>query len=87
MKKAKVKSSAKKKSDIVQESTICSETMNFQRLLSSGILKDFVSRNNGEWDHAKWLDLCDEISLAGYAHIDLDQVGLVLEQEKNEYSA
>ncbi len=83
----KVKSSVKKKSAIVQESTICSETKDFQRLLSSGILKDFVSRNNGEWDHDKWLGLCENISMDGYAPIYFDQVGLVLEQEKKAYSA
>ncbi|OHD66508.1 MAG: hypothetical protein A2101_02210 [Spirochaetes bacterium GWF2_52_7] len=58
---------------------------NLRRLVESGILVDFVKKNNGSWDHSKWLGLCDEISVKGYLPIDLDQVGLALEQEKSFY--
>ena len=59
----------------------------FKKLLKSGMLADFVKRNNGSWDHLKWLMLCDEITTKGYAPLDFSQVGLALEQEKDNYSA
>ena len=59
----------------------------FKRLLKSGMLADFVKKNNGSWDHMKWLMLCDDITTKGYAPVDFSQVGLALEQEKDNYSA
>lgn len=58
-----------------------------KKLLKSGILADFVKKNNGSWDHMKWLMLCDDISTKGYASIDFSQVGLALEQEKDNFFA
>ncbi len=57
----------------------------FKKLLKSGMLADFVKNNNGSWDHLKWLMLCDDITTKGYAPIDFSQVGLALEQEKDNY--
>ncbi len=56
-----------------------------ERLAKSGKLEDFVRRNNGSWDHQKWLTLCEEISLEGYEPIDYDQVGILIEQYKTVY--
>ncbi len=57
----------------------------FSKLLNSGILANFVKTNKGSWDHQKWIMLCDEISKKGYSSIDFNQVGLALEQEKDNY--
>ena len=57
----------------------------FSKLLKSGILANFVKSNKGSWDHQKWIKLCDEISEKGYSSIDFNQVGLALEQEKDNY--
>lgn len=62
-----------------------SKEINLKKLAQSNILKNFVSENGGFWDHQKWLELCDEISMNGYSPVDFDQVGLMLEQEKTAY--
>ena len=56
-----------------------------QDLLKAGILKDFVRKNVGEWNHQQWLELCEDIKKQDYCCIDLDQVGLKLEEEKAKY--
>ena len=55
---------------------------NLKRLGESGILDDFIVRNGGNWDHQAWLGLCTEIEAKGYAPIDFDQVGLMLEGKR-----
>ena len=69
---------------ISQRDTSKSED-NLQRLAKSGILLNFVRENNGVWDHGKWLELCDKISTEGYAPVDFDQVGLMLELQKRTF--
>ncbi len=85
----------RRKSKPVQESTdkswdgieCCSANeRNLRNLVKSGMLADFVKKNNGSWDHLKWLMLCDDITTKGYTPIDLDWVGMALEQEKDNYS-
>lgn len=58
---------------------------NLEKLDKSGKLEEFVRKNNGSWDHKKWIDLCAEISLEGYEPIDFDQVGILLEKYKAIY--
>ena len=66
----------------------CSATeSNFRKLVRSGMLVDFVKTKNGHWNHQEWLELCGDITSKGYAPIDFDQVGLVLELEKGRYSS
>jgi hypothetical protein len=55
---------------------------NLKRLAKSQILDDFIERTDCCWNHQAWLDLCAEIEAKGYAPIDFDQVGLILEDKK-----
>ena len=59
---------------------------NLERLFCTTILPEFVNENNGQWDHQKWLDLCDKVTKEGYAPIDFDQMGLMLEKLKAVWS-
>ena len=59
---------------------------NLEKLMKSGILENFISGKNGSWDHHGWLNLCDEISLNGFCPVDFDQVGMILEKEKEIYN-
>ena len=63
------------------------EECNIQRLIKSDILANYVKENNGTWCHQKWLVLCQDILEKGYFPINLEQVGLALEQEKANYWA
>ena len=56
-----------------------------KKLSRTSILKDFVVKNNGCWDHQGWLVLCEKITAKGFGSIDFDQVGVLLEQEKTAY--
>ncbi len=58
---------------------------NLKTLAESNILADFVKEHDGEWDHQAWLDLCDEITEKGYVPIEFDQVGMLLETQRNAY--
>lgn len=57
---------------------------NLKRLARTSILKTFVVKNNCEWDHTKWLEFCAYLEEKGYAPVDFDQVGLLLEKKKAE---
>ncbi len=59
--------------------------VNLSRLSKSPILLNFIHDNSGEWDHMAWLGLCDKIEKAGFAPIDFDKVGLMLEDLKAEF--
>ena len=58
---------------------------NLKRLEKTTLPIDFVRAHNGEWDHQAWLEFCASLEEKGYTPIDLDQVGLLLEQRKMEY--
>ena len=57
---------------------------NLRKLKKSSICATFVKKNNGEWNHQQWEELCAKIS-AKYAPIDFDQVGLFLEEKKEAF--
>ncbi|HCE46694.1 MAG TPA: hypothetical protein DET40_24365 [Lentisphaeria bacterium] len=57
---------------------------NLQRISRSGILEDFARKNDSQWDHSKWLELCDLIIKKGYVPVDFDKVGLMLEDIKSD---
>ncbi len=78
-------SNARKSAIRISQEHVCSKEENLNRLLKTGILQSFVEENNGEWDHRKWLELCDRINEKGFTPIDLDQVGLMLEEVKSRY--
>jgi hypothetical protein len=57
---------------------------NLRKLKKSSICATFVKKNNGEWNHQQWEELCAKIE-AKYAPIDFDQVGLFLEEKKEAF--
>lgn len=61
------------------------EDDNLKKLAATKLVTDFVKKNNGEWNHQKWLDFCAFIEQKGYTPINLDQVGLLLEKKKAEF--
>lgn len=58
---------------------------NLTKLKKTSILMNFVKKNNGSWDHGMWQTLCDSLKTKGYDPIDLDQVGLLLEEKKEKF--
>ncbi len=59
---------------------------NLQKLEQLGILDKFVKENNGNWDHQKWMELCELIENQDLGPIDFDKVGLILEDKKTKHS-
>ncbi len=59
--------------------------MNLTRLAKTSLPKDFVQHHHGEWNHRDWLEFCAFLEEKGFTPIDLDQVGLLLEQAKTDY--
>ena len=60
---------------------------NLKRLAKTKLPIEFVREHAGECDHQAWLEFCSSLEEKGYTPIDLDQVGLLLEQKKVEYWA
>ena len=60
---------------------------NLKKLAKTNLIIDFVKKNDGKWDHQKWLDFLVSLEAKGYAPIDADQVGLLLEEMKEIYLA
>jgi len=58
---------------------------NLERLKHAGLLRGFVRKNNGSWDHEEWLVLCEDISLNEFEPIDFNKVGILLEEEKSRF--
>ncbi|MBR2364041.1 MAG: hypothetical protein IKA79_02455 [Lentisphaeria bacterium] len=61
------------------------EELNLKRLSKSSIPMNFVKKNEGQWDHAKWLAFLEYLKSRNYFPIDTDQVGLILESKKAKY--
>ncbi|MBO4305308.1 MAG: hypothetical protein J6A21_12055 [Lentisphaeria bacterium] len=61
------------------------EEANLKKLAKSPIPMNFVKKNNGQWDHAKWLAFLDYLKEKKYFPIDTDQVGLILESKKAKF--
>lgn len=61
------------------------EEANLKRLAKSTIPMNFVKKNEGKWDHAKWLAFLDYLKEKNYFPVDTDQVGLILESKKAKY--
>jgi len=58
---------------------------NLIRLTKTTLVEDFVLAHHGSWNHQDWLDFCSRIEERGFTPVDLDKVGLLLEQKKAEY--
>lgn len=63
------------------------EENNLKKLARTNLATNFVKKCKGEWNHDEWLKFCDSIKKKGYSPIDLDQVGLLLENKRAEYCA
>lgn len=59
---------------------------NLAKLAKTATLMNFVKRNQGSWDHDMWEEFCAKI-VKKYAPIDLDKVGVLLEEKKSKYLA
>ena len=60
---------------------------NFNRFKRTALATNFVKKNKGCWNHDQWLEFCDSLKTKKYTPIDFDQVGLLLEQKKENYWA
>ncbi len=60
---------------------------NLQKLSRTNLVMNFVKKNNGCWNHQAWLEFCAMLEEKGYAPIDFDQVGALLETKKAAYFA
>jgi hypothetical protein len=60
------------------------EWWNLQRWRASGLAARWVEARNGEWDHAAWLGLLDELRGGGFWPVDPAAVGRVLEEVRAE---
>lgn len=58
---------------------------NLAKLRRTCIPMNFVKKNQGQWDHDMWLGFCKSLEEKGYAPINFDQVGLLLESKKEQY--
>lgn len=58
---------------------------NLARLAKTSMAQEFVTNHNGEWNHTDWLEFCALLEEKGFTPIDLDRVGLLLEQKKAEF--
>ena len=58
---------------------------NISKFRRTAIAMNFVKRNDGCWDHQKWLDFCEMLKVKGYTPIDFDKVGALLEEKKTTY--
>jgi len=63
------------------------EEKNLKKLRRTAIPMNFVKKVNGVWDHNQWEQFCGTLEDKGYTPIDLDQVGLLLEEKKAAYLA
>lgn len=75
----------RKKGEDNMKELLSQEEINLKRLAKSPILMNFVKKNAGRWDHAKWLAFLEYLKGKGYFPIDTDQVGLLLESKKIKY--
>jgi hypothetical protein len=55
-----------------------------ERLKSSSVLKNFVRKQNGQWNHVQWEGFLSEAKASGYA-LPAEVVGAALEDEKALY--
>ena len=60
---------------------------NLKKLSRTNILMNFVKKNEGSWDHAKWEEFCTSLETKKYTPIDLGAVGALLETKKEAYLA
>ncbi len=60
---------------------------NLKKLSRTCIPMNFVKKNKGHWNHDSWLVFCSSLEKKGYAPINFDQVGILLEKKKEQYFA
>lgn len=58
---------------------------NLKRLAKSKLPGSFVKKHNGAWNHDAWLAFLAELEEKGFLPINIDFVGLILEEEKIEF--
>ena len=63
------------------------EEANIRKLSRSPIPMNFVKKQKGTWDHQDWLNFLEYLKGKKYFPIDVDRVGLLLEEKKAQYLA
>ena len=58
---------------------------NLKKLTRTPILMNFVKKHNGAWNHSDWEELLSKLKKKSYTPLDVDQVGLKLEEKKKTY--
>ena len=66
------------------QSAIAFDTDELDRLKASNLLKDFVSVQQGNWNHGDWEDFINSVRELGYS-LPADVIGAELEMEKAYY--
>jgi len=62
-----------------------SEADNVKRWRESGQARAWVEAHNGQWNHADWLALLEELKRSAFWPMQLDAVGLALEDAKRDW--
>lgn len=62
-----------------------SEADNLRRWRESGQARAWVEARRGQWGHAEWLALLDELKRSSFWPMEPDAVGQVLEAAKHEW--
>jgi hypothetical protein len=60
---------------------------NLRRWQESGHARRWVAVHGGAWNHADWLSLLAELQASEYGPLSPEEVGAVLEREKQRYAA
>lgn len=66
---------------------------NVKRLFATKIPRNFIVKQNGQWDHGAWTEFIDDVRSRGYDPVDEAEIGCRLEAKreqmvaKNELSA
>jgi uncharacterized alpha/beta hydrolase family protein len=58
---------------------------NLKKLKKSPVIRNFVKERNGCWNHEQWLEFIETKVKPKYDPIDVDQVGLLLEEKKAQF--
>jgi len=61
------------------------KVLNLTRLCRTNILMNFIKQHKGSWNDQEWLDFCAYLEKKGYAPIDCESVGKLLERKKRMY--
>lgn len=77
----------KPKTPAKKEQDVCPMEANLKKFAKTPIAMSFVKKHKGVWNHQDWLNFVEEIKKKGYDPIDIDKVGMILEEKKAQFLA